>query len=1844
MKGKRLLAMLLAVMMIVTALPVGIFAEEETVENGLPESIALLAEQEPVDLNETILDLYWSKFHGLDGDGNPEYSLSDVDNFMWDEIGQDINAVFLLGDGINFTEVPFEELKFPEGLNYSRNAEYSNAVYMKFDTTLVGNITYTKDNVTYEFPLEVEAPVEEELEAGLYWCWVEEAENGDLFANQDDGYENELQAIENDDYELAFFYVDEDGEAVPIAMEDLVFPDFVSTKQMKSGNAYFVDFTFNKPGTGMITCANYPNSTIEVTCLKRQLGYYDAFPAQEQNRLGDVEGVIEGHVGETVTAYLAWDTAETGPVEEIVVGRFHYAGQAYLIKNTEMSEAAEILSENGITLTLNQNDGYVKVEAVISENSMNLRLNVAFESGYSELMWLSIDPEKGSSGEEEEDQPSFTKGPGLYWYNFNGMKNGEPVYDYSDVDTAMWDEPGQEIEAVFVLWDGETAVEIAPDQLTFPEELKWKVSEDYPNAVCMEFDTVMDAVISCNGYEFQIVIALPDVGFYSEPQRTEENLVTTGLTYTGKDKDENDKNCTVYYILSNGEETFTDIEVMMGDAEANANEVRVVLSDDGMSGLLYLYEELQFGERYKVNLYRNGARLWGRGFNVRDQQPGLYYCSRGDAKDVLEGNIESLRSNLQMEINGTYARALFFVDGDKVILLDDTADLDFDKYGEAEWDAEENCFMICMTKLGNYEITYTHSDGVEYTLPVTVTLPAFGLYSENSASKETYLGEEILFAGDPTVVYLVCSEQGSKITGLKPDARDEGADMRFLTYSIDPQGQYIKLEIGEDVLSEKEYTMEVYFKDEANQEQDDRVSFTVVKRDPALLWFPVEEDEDGGYEVIDSDNGNRKLTCQPGDSVLLQIRWFDGAQHTVLDLADVEVPAFMTAESVSDGVLRLTCNGLGIGEVTSDLCPGWTIKVTAQTADALGFYTDPERKPAYADSDFNGDDGDVITRYLMWDQTLLPDVDKVTVTLNDGEGNGNVLVDADVTTTDLSRYGIQLTPDLQNGWVKVDATITDWRNVTFKAWQNGASAASVNVNIDEDYELWGRGSSVLNLDYDTGVGNIPLTFSMGSFDHDRVTLDGFGGSGFSETTGDAQSSMDQELIIGVLAYEGENEEDDAPPAAYAAISDVSFYIRKYVNQDGSGDQSECNIRLSDVYITKYNGMDVYAVRMMADPGQYARVQVGATFTVTLNGQKYTHSVHHRYGFKPTSEFYIDMDELDTAEKLNDVFGSRDGLMNWIEENDPATYNAIRALLAQEEFIALEMTLPAVRYDDVIHYSAVIEDGFHGRIELYGSEDKQGNRTTFPGLRTEDNDFFFLHGIDFVADPDIKQSYGEKRFTCGIMMYGKVNSDIYNVQDCTFTGFDYGIYNTEKGYTVCRRCVFTDCAVAYLLDCADKRNGNGNSDMEDCRFVNCETAIRIKGLPQTHTPYNYRIHNCDFIGNEIDIDVSQEGRFYFIENYYGDPKHENDPVKEAGDVHKRPPRVRGRGYADVVVNPRWRDPVTLDGSNHSSNHLIVDTKHGLANYMFNDDALGWSFDSSILNTDLSNQNEGVSLAMTNDEEETIGTWNLEGGAAQTQLLSLFADEPVADTFCPALDIHEMADGSIKVTVDDSVLFSQRKVTLTIPCEFVLAAVTQNGSAVEAFTANGQVTFTVTAGGAYVISEALTEEVMEESFKTGGAPETNEGETVPEAEVEIGWFDFNAQDVTEDASFVQIGTSTQQTVQQVNPDAENLGDAEDAIVETEVITVQAVYQAPVTAEPDEEIQITVLLVLYDSNGRMIAMKEQAAQQNEGTKVITVECDASLIGTDAVQVRAFVISADGKMSPLAPVPFSQTLEIPQ
>lgn len=172
------------------------------------------------------------------------------------------------------------------------------------------------------------------------------------------------------------------------------------------------------------------------------------------------------------------------------------------------------------------------------------------------------------------------------------------------------------------------------------------------------------------------------------------------------------------------------------------------------------------------------------------------------------------------------------------------------------------------------------------------------------------------------------------------------------------------------------------------------------------------------------------------------------------------------------------------------------------------------------------------------------------------------------------------------------------------------------------------------------------------------------------------------------------------------------------------------------------------------------------------------------------------------------------------------------------------------------------------------------------------------------------------------------------------------------------------------------------------------------------------------------------------------------------------------------------------------------------------------------------------------------------------------------------------------------------------------------------------FPVAAGGTYTIIGTDEEADYVPSESAGGSETTDVG----------AWYDYSESaegSSTADPSFVQIDTETVKEVVQADPD-EDLGEALDQVVETEVITVEAVYKAP------EETHVVVLLVLYDTNGKMIAMHQQTAA--EGVNSITVACDKELVTTDAVTVKAFIVAADGTMSPLATVPFSAELTIPK
>jgi len=1523
----------------------------------------------------------------------------------------------------------------------------------------------------------------------------------------------------------------------------------------------------------------------------------------------------------------------TAPERTVV----NYAGQELVFDgkdedgNPVTTETFYLLLEDGWKVTDIElhtgNMDFYTWDIPKGENYAVITIGADFEErGYEVLVYVENINNPQNTNDWWADFSIQDARPGLRWCG---------VDDPNDIFIAETDEMNAQMDgskdggiwAAIYFVDGDEMTQLMLEDLSWDADMLWlekleRNGTQYNGFFQINFLEFGETAICYGDYTLPVTIGLPWLGLYNQPVASKETYIGDQIVLDG-DPAEGE----TVYLLFDDDRIITDVTADNEDVTAEVDEygryAAITVTADFKGEALRLDISYRWPDNPEV--YETEYAV-----GVQDKRPGLRWCWDGSIEDVENGNYNELQSFVNVSINertlsyDTYGMAFWFVDGDTVTKLGKDADLDFGNTITANWDTGNGCFEVKFPAFGVYDIVYTDEDGTEYALPVTVTLPQFGFYSEPEASEEAYLGAEFLFRGDPTTVYLVCDADWLTITDLELDTQD-GEDMSFLDWEISKDGRYITLEISKEVRADSQYAFEVCYITDDGEKDSTWASFTVLKKDPGLIWNPVKEDGQGGYIVTDLNVHRDVMTLAPGDSFLLQVRYFDGANYTVLDLADLNLPGFVTVETVDaeNAILCITCNGLGIGTIACDAWEGSTIRITAQAADVLDFYTQPERDSAYLDRNFNGVDGETITRYLMWDQTLLPDVDKVTVSLNDGMNGNCVVVDQDVTTTDLSRWGIVLTADLANGFVKVEATLSVWRNVKFTLWQGSDIAAETAINIDEDYSEWGddrEDSRNLVFDWYDGTGMVELTIGMGEVEWiNDVPRVGVRDGGYHHFTGDG--SMNHQLIVGALANAGTDAESEAPKAVYDAISDVRFFVSRWMNTDGSGDQMESNITVGDVYTIEVNGKSLYAADLKADAGDYAYIEVGLTFTVTLDGISRDCTVYHRFGTEADTRIMVDMSSLDTAAKLNAVLASTEALEAWLQENDPEALENFYTALNRGDFTNMTLYLPPVQYDGIIEYGIT---GLEGP-DLEGTEDEDGNRTTMPGLWLRGNDSFFLSDIDFVADDRYKMTMDGETFTCGLLSHGVGTGDadigdIFNADNCTFTGFDYGVWCTPTGYTIIRNSIFIDCGVGYLIDCEGKDHGNANSIVDNNRFVYCGVGLWVKGLPEYITPYVFRVINNDFLSCEVDIDASQPGRLYFFRNYFGKVHGENNHEipTEAADVHKHAPKVRGRGLATIVASPRWRDPVTFE-LDRDDNHLIVDNKHGLVTYIPADEAADLLMNAAAMAAELDEATNPVSIGIVEpgDEGDTLGTWTFP----VMQTFSLFGNAD--DDFCAALDISWENDVQY-ITVQDSSLLS-RMPTLTIPCGWIDAKVTFNGEPVESTLAGGKLTFTVAAGGTYAIEEVA---VAEDNFVTGNNDLTDE-------EAVITWYDRSEGEV-EEPDFLQVGSETTLVEKEMDADVEGEEYDENAVTETTLVTVEASFKAPV----DETV--VILLVLYDENGRMLAMAQQEATQNSGTGTIVVKCDQNLIKTDAVMVKAFVINADGTMAPLSAVPFSQTLEL--
>lgn len=362
------------------------------------------------------------------------------------------------------------------------------------------------------------------------------------------------------------------------------------------------------------------------------------------------------------------------------------------------------------------------------------------------------------------------------------------------------------------------------------------------------------------------------------------------------------------------------------------------------------------------------------------------------------------------------------------------------------------------------------------------------------------------------------------------------------------------------------------------------------------------------------------------------------------------------------------------------------------------------------------------------------------------------------------------------------------------------------------------------------------------------------------------------------------------------------------------------------------------------------------------------------------------------------------------------------------------------------------------IRLYGN----GSTTIIGGVDTNGTEVQ-INTINFIApksDTETRAVYGG----------GKTK-----VVSCTFRGYDVALDISQ--YRDTSSCVFADNGVAMRINLFSASINNGNK-LSDNAFVNNDTAVQVLNLNQNLTPYYFRVNDCNFVNNRVTFDVRTPGTFYFYRNFYGiAPGDTSNEIVEAlksqwlnpifPDILTSIPVVHTSNGARVITNPRWYFRVecgylpSLSGvrSGSSSSGAVMELAAEPAieeNYLTAD----WSLPTEIVLGEENLEISAEAFAGATEEDRIISVVEIDESGNRIELATWNFGR---DAHSELADSREVFDASVNVTREDGSV----EVEVAASSE-LLAALEPRLTVPDA--SGGSVSFTVSDGGEYVISEA------------------------------------------------------------------------------------------------------------------------------------------------------------------------------
>ena len=671
-----------------------------------------------------------------------------------------------------------------------------------------------------------------------------------------------------------------------------------------------------------------------------------------------------------------------------------------------------------------------------------------------------------------------------------------------------------------------------------------------------------------------------------------------------------------------------------------------------------------------------------------------------------------------------------------------------------------------------------------------------------------------------------------------------------------------------------------------------------------------------------------------------------------------------------------------------------------------------------------------------------------------------------------------------------------------------ASTQTQFVGLSEPENL-GDGSAALQVTLENGKEYV-IGFTLGEGETMTIMQQSYEGYYWRDISGEPNPGnprhkrLDATVAVAEIVSDdsGEHLEFDGLPLS---VNVLSMELR-YVSGDGSAENNPYSFS-GDSDVTHLDAVEGNSAGIYLKQGYATDAQVVANVEVRNNGEV----LETGYVALKLSGYriYEDTVECEAGASADEITAA---IMAAVNKAPSKTEDAPGRG-------TIHVVLKGDRYEGTIQIPANIMQT-KGDYEIRFEPASATGRATIVGGVVCNNSQVSFYNMDFVAPEGEKESRA---------IYDGISWAV----NCTFRGYAVAMDAGEGDING----MGARYSVFYENDTAIS-SGNLTNGLTGCVFINNDTAVLVPGLMEDLAPFYYRIAENNFVNNSVDFDVQCAGTFYFYRNYYGRVKNNasmtSAEILEAlryvssKDILSQPPTVNIADHSEtkVVTNPRWKDPVELDagvpslssgGSRSSTNSApmaLTAPVEQPENYLTAD----WERATEIVAGETNLTISAVAFASASTEERiisvvsydastgattTLAEWNF-GTAAHTELAESSA------VFDASLSVtRSETDGSVTVTLNaENELLAVLKPTLTVPD--ASGGVEHNGTGVVSSSGeNDSVSFTVSDGGSYEISEA-NEEITE-------TPEIPETPSLPSAPVTPPAF---GEDVMEPLPFTDV----------------------------------------------------------------------------------------------------------------------------